>query len=230
MEIYYLKTDPEKGRANPFRESLGGRGAGEGSTYNYVPFVRFAAFKDIGDRITRSRRPRRKCFPARREDAGRICRQAAPGEIGNRPHYGTGAVISHRRGVTKIFVDNDGSLRHHGCVTTPLYDSPLPSMRVLWPSCGDGWQPGLSVLVREVSMHAWGLRLRRVGCALASSRATVLPSGLRDTVGALDSLFRSSSTSGIPSLHMPLSNASSAASRLPSPGSGSERFATTFSV
>src|SRR5271166_1088401 len=40
--------------------------------------------------------------------------------------------------------------------------------------------------------------------------------------------FRSSSTSGIPSLHMPLSNASSAASRLPSHGSGSGWFATPF--
>ena len=42
------------------------------------------------------------------------------------------------------------------------------------------------------------------------------------------SRFRSSSTSGIPSLHMPLSNASSAASRPPSHGSGSGWFATPF--
>jgi len=41
-------------------------------------------------------------------------------------------------------------------------------------------------------------------------------------------LFRSSSTSGIPSLHVPLPNASSAALRLPSHGSGSGWFATPF--
>jgi len=41
-------------------------------------------------------------------------------------------------------------------------------------------------------------------------------------------LFRSSSTSGIPSLHVPLPNASSAALRLPSHASGSGWFATPF--
>jgi len=36
------------------------------------------------------------------------------------------------------------------------------------------------------------------------SRAAVLPSGSRDTVGTLDSLFRSSSTSGIPPAYAPV--------------------------
>src|SRR6266508_728081 len=52
---------------------------------------------------------------------------------------------------------------------------------------------------------------------LALTRTALLPSVLADAVGSLDCRFRSS----IPSPHMPLSNASSAASRLPSHGSGS---------
>jgi len=52
---------------------------------------------------------------------------------------------------------------------------------------------------------------------LALSRTALLPSVQVDAVGSLDYRFRSS----IPSPHMPLSNASSAASRLPSHGSGS---------
>jgi hypothetical protein len=77
-------------------------------------------------------------------------------------------------------------------------------------------------------MHAWGLRLRRASDALALAHTTVLPSVQRDAVGALDSRFRSSSTSGIPSLHMPLSNASSTSLPPPSHGSGSGWFATPF--
>src|ERR1035441_6441685 len=53
--------------------------------------------------------------------------------------------------------------------------------------------------------------------APALSRSALLPSVQVDAVGSLDYRFRSS----IPSPHMPLSNASSAASRLPSHGSGS---------
>src|SRR5437667_5951814 len=60
------------------------------------------------------------------------------------------------------------------------------------PPCGHGWQPGLSVLAREVSMHAWGLRLRRVATRLAFSHAALSPSGMADTVGSLIGLFRSS--------------------------------------
>jgi hypothetical protein len=59
---------------------------------------------------------------------------------------------------------------------------------------------------------------------LALAHTTVLPSVLADAVGTLHSRFRSS----IPSLHIPLSNASSAASRLPSHGSGPGWFATPF--
>src|SRR5580698_2911793 len=53
--------------------------------------------------------------------------------------------------------------------------------------------------------------------ALALARTALLPSDLADAVGSLVCRFRSS----IPSPHMPLSNASSAALRLPSHGSGS---------
>ena len=76
-------------------------------------------------------------------------------------------------------------------------------------------------------MHAWGLRLRRAAARSRFTRASVLPSGLPDTVGSLDWDFGAHNF-GIPSLHMPLSNASSAASRLPSHGSGSGWFATPF--
>jgi hypothetical protein len=60
--------------------------------------------------------------------------------------------------------------------------------------------------------------------ALAISHTAFLPSGWGDTVGAPHFRFRSS----IPSLHIALSNASSAASRLPSHGSGPGWFATPF--
>ncbi|SPE24117.1 exported hypothetical protein [Candidatus Sulfopaludibacter sp. SbA3] len=54
--------------------------------------------------------------------------------------------------------------------TMPLCDSLSPCM---WDPLltAHGWQQGLSVLVPEVSMHAWGLRLRRACDALAISRA-----------------------------------------------------------
>jgi hypothetical protein len=60
--------------------------------------------------------------------------------------------------------------------------------------------------------------------ALALSCATLLPSGWGDTVGFPHFRFRSS----IPSLHIPLSNASSATSRLHLHGSGPGWFATPF--
>jgi hypothetical protein len=56
-------------------------------------------------------------------------------------------------------------------------------------------------------------------------RAAVLPSGWPDTVGTLIWLFWSSSTSGIPSLHMPLFNAHDRPHC-----SGSEWFATPYSL
>jgi hypothetical protein len=55
-----------------------------------------------------------------------------------------------------------------------------------------------------------------------------LPSGSPDTVGASDFGYFGAHNFGIPSLHVPLSNASSAASRPPSHGSGSGWFATPF--
>jgi hypothetical protein len=56
-----------------------------------------------------------------------------------------------------------------------------------------GGQPrGLPVLAREVSIHAWGLRLRRVASALAFTRTAVLLSVLPDDVSTLIGRFRSS--------------------------------------
>src|SRR2546425_10232817 len=46
--------------------------------------------------------------------------------------------------------------------------SPSPTVP---PLSGCGWQQGLSVLAREVSVHAWGLRLRSACVALALYRA-----------------------------------------------------------
>src|ERR1700730_8471755 len=64
------------------------------------------------------------------------------------------------------------------------------------------------------------------GCdALALAHAALLPSGYFDTIGlSPDWPFRSS----IPSLHIPLSNASSAVSRPPSHDSRPGWFATPF--
>src|SRR5271166_3506076 len=44
---------------------------------------------------------------------------------------------------------------------------------------------GLPVLARGVSMHAWGLRLRRVLRILAMAPPSVLPSAIRNDVGPL---------------------------------------------
>ena len=74
----------------------------------------------------------------------------------------------------------------------------------------------------KFSMHAWGLRLRRIGCALARFARRRVAFWSPDAISILKRVFRSS----IPSLHRPLSNASSAASRPPSHGSGPEWFAT----
>ena len=76
-------------------------------------------------------------------------------------------------------------------------------------------------------MHAWGLRLRRASRALALSRTAVLPSVHPDAVGTLDWDFGAHNF-GIPSLHMPLSNASCATLPPPSHDSGSGWFATPF--
>ena len=102
--------------------------------------------------------------------------------------------------------------------SSPSPTGPLP--------CGCGRQRGLSVLARGVSIHARGLRLRRAASCSRYPTPPSCPSGWTDTAGSLDFRFRSS----IPSLHIPLSNASSAASRPPSHGSGPEWFAIPLAV
>src|SRR6266542_3509676 len=101
----------------------------------------------------------------------------------------------------------------------------LMAHRFLLPArqpSGRGRQRGLPVLAHEVSLHAMGSSTPR-GCAtLAVSCSAWLPSVRSDAVGSPNRLFRSS----IPSLQIPLSNASSAALRLPSHGSGPGWFAT----
>ncbi|MCW5982736.1 MAG: ATP-binding protein [Bryobacteraceae bacterium] len=76
-------------------------------------------------------------------------------------------------------------------------------------------------------MHAWGLRLRR---AAARSRCRAprycLPVGLTRSAPGWNDF--GAHWLGIPSLHVPLSNASRAALRLPPHGSGPGWFATPF--
>jgi hypothetical protein len=87
-----------------------------------------------------------------------------------------------------------------------------------------GRRLGLSVLARGASIHAWGLRLRR-SAAHSQYRAPPYCLPVRDTPSASRI---SDFGAQFPSLHIPLSNASSAASRLPSHGSGPGWFATPF--
>src|SRR5258708_5200391 len=54
------------------------------------------------------------------------------------------------------------------CARGAYRSSPSPTDP---PLTGCEWLQGLSVLAREVSMHAWGLRLRRACDALAFSRS-----------------------------------------------------------
>src|SRR5215472_13991453 len=118
-----------------------------------------------------------------------------------------------------------------GCFvgTTSLYDSPLPfvmdlpliafSFRPTLLHAGQPW--GLPVLAHEVSLHAWGLRLR--GTA-AHSRCRAQPCCL--LVGRHHGLPETRDFGAqYPSLQIPLSNASSAALRLLSHGSGPRWFA-----
>ena len=59
-----------------------------------------------------------------------------------------------------------------------------------------------SVLAREVSIHAWGLRLRSAGDHARVYACPVLPSGCFDTVGASDfSYFGAHQLQGYPDLH-----------------------------
>src|SRR5262249_3870942 len=97
------------------------------------------------------------------------------------------------------------------------------------PHPTDHGQPrGLSVLAREVSIHAWGLRLRRASVVLALVRTPpcCLPYCVTPPAPGFPDF--GAHYFGIPSLHLPRLNASSATSRLPSHGSGSGWFATPF--
>ena len=102
-----------------------------------------------------------------------------------------------------------------------MRDLPLIAFSLRSAQLPGGRPRGLPVLALGVSLHAWGLRLRRTS---AHSRLRAQPYcllGLRhhERPGML---FRSS----MPCLQIPLTNASSAALRLPSHGSGPGWFAT----
>ena len=88
----------------------------------------------------------------------------------------------------------------------------------------DGHRWGLPVLARGVSMHAWGLRLRRVLRTLALAHPPVLPSAMRNDVGTRVAIISQLNT--LPAC-APV-NASMAASRLATHDSRSGWFATPF--
>src|SRR5258708_6459056 len=72
------------------------------------------------------------------------------------------------------------------------------------PLTGCEWLQGLSVLAREVSMHAWGLRLRRACDALAISRTPQCCLPVRLTPSALLILaFSELTISGYPAYMCP---------------------------
>jgi hypothetical protein len=75
---------------------------------------------------------------------------------------------------------------------------------------GCRWPQGLSILACEVSMHAWGLRLRSACVALAIYRAPQCCLLVRPTPSAHDFGYFGAHHVGIPSLPVPVSNASSA--------------------
>ena len=144
-------------------------------------------------------------------------------------------VFSSVCGLSSTPSAGDGSLLF-GCFagTMPQYDSSalkrrapvhegITAHRVPPParSSARGRKRGLSVLAHGVSLRAWGLRLRRIAVHSRLSHTGRVAFWEPDAIGILKRLFRSS----IPSLQIPLSNASSAASRLPSHGSGPEWFA-----
>ena len=90
------------------------------------------------------------------------------------------------------------------------------------PPTARGRLRGLPVLAHGVSLHAWGLRLRRAAPHLRWRASRCCLPGCLTPSAPCTTRFRSS----IPSLQIPLSNASSAALRLPSHGSGPGWFAT----
>ena len=148
--------------------------------------------------------------------------------------HGLGSsVFSLVSGLSSTTSAGDPSLLF-GCFagTTPLYDSPSPFMRDL-SLIAFSLRPSTSIRATMGSpgSRAWSFSaclgsLTPPGCdALALSHAA-LPSSLLTPSAPGNTLFRSS----IPSLHIPLSNASSAPLRPPSHGSGPEWFATPSPV
>src|SRR5271170_2295322 len=87
-----------------------------------------------------------------------------------------------------------------------------------------GHRGGLPVLARGVSIHAWGLRLRRGPRILAIAHPPILPSAMQNDVGTLVAIISQLNTRPACA---PV-NASMAASRLATHDSGSGWFATPF--
>ena len=97
------------------------------------------------------------------------------------------------------------------------------------PLSGCGWQQGLSVLAREVSVHAWGLRLRSACVALALYRASqcCLPVSLTPSA-PLILAFSEFTISGYPAYTCPYPTLQVRGFPPPSHGLGSGWFATPF--
>src|SRR6516162_4406959 len=121
-----------------------------------------------------------------------------------------------------------------GCFagTIPLYDSPPPYMWVLWLIAFSHRAAAFPprTVTGPLGSRAWSFYVC-VGSstpqgreALALPHLALLRSGREDAVRSLIHRFRSS----ISRPHIPLSNASSAASRPPSHGSGPGRFAIPY--
>src|SRR5271155_6093307 len=122
------------------------------------------------------------------------------------------ALLSAQYATVRLPTDVHVGLRAQGL--------PQPARRI-FPG-GHRW--GLPVLAHGVSMHAWGLRLRRVRRTLARAHPPVLPSAMRNDVGTLVAIISQLNT--LPAC-APV-NASMAASRLAMHDSGSGWFATPF--
>ena len=103
----------------------------------------------------------------------------------------------------------------------------LPAHGLLQPArrnFRDGHRRGLPVLARGVSMHAWGLRLRRVLRMLAITHPSVLPSAMLNDVGTPVAIISQLNTRPACA---PV-NASMAASRFATHDSGSGWIAIPF--
>ena len=138
----------------------------------------------------------------------------SPGPRGITPAFGYGAPHSSARGTSTLL--NSALLSaHYAAVRLPaavhvglMAHRFLPPFRRLAATDSNRVSPRPlkgtvgSVLAREVSLHALGLRLRSAGDTLAIARAPVLPSGCLDTVGATDcGYFGAHQLQGYPGLH-----------------------------